>query len=186
MSRPSANLRLFIAIDPPLEIAQALLNSLARLDLPPHRLTPMQQIHMTVQFIGDTPSGALDDTIESAQRAGAGLPSFQLTCQRLITLPQRGPARLVAAETDAPPTLMELHRRLVTRLAAKPREKSLERFRPHLTLCRFRAPTRGVSIDEQLSIPAFTVNRIILMRSTLTAEGAKHHELASCNLGAED
>lgn len=182
MSRPSANLRLFVAIHPPIEIAQALLHSLAKLNLPPHRLTPAQQIHITVQFIGDTPSDAIDDTIESVQRAGSGLPSFQLSCRRLITLPQRGSARLVAAETDVPATLMELHRRLVTRLARTAREKSQEHFRPHFTLCRFRAPARGVTIDEALSIPSLAVQRITLMRSTLTAEGAKHHELMSYQL----
>jgi 2'-5' RNA ligase len=182
MARPTANLRLFAAIYPPADVAAALLAAATKLELPEHRLTPVEQVHLTVQFIGDTPSRELDDTLESLQSAASGLSAFSLTWQRLITLPQRGAARLVAAETDQPSTLMELHRRLVTRLARNVRARSLERFRPHMTLCRFTAPVKGVRFDQPLLLNAFQVNRIIMMRSTLGPAGAKHHEVGSATL----
>lgn len=182
MSRPTSNLRLFAAIYPPAELAAALLAAIKPLPLPPHRATPVEQVHMTVQFIGDTPSAELDATIESVQRAVANLKQFDLRPARLISLPERGPARLVAAETTAHPTLMEIHRRLVIRLARNARERSAERFRPHLTLCRFRAPSRGVKIEHELALPAFAVDRVRLMRSTLNCAGAIHHEVIACDL----
>ena len=183
MARPSANLRLFVAIHPPADVTSAMLGALEHLKLPPHRLTPREQVHLTLQFIGDTPTSELDATIESVRRAAAGLPSFELAPAQLITLPQRGPARLIAVETDAPAGIMELHRRLATRLAGNVRERDRERFRPHLTICRFRSPVRGVSVDRTLSAAPFRVERITLMRSTLSAEGATHHEVAGCSLG---
>jgi 2'-5' RNA ligase len=182
MTRP-ANLRLFVAIHPPHEIAQGFLKATDSLNLPPHRPTPREQVHLTLQFIGDTPARKLESTIESMQRAVAGLPAFQLVPLRLITLPPRGPARLVAAQTSAPPALLEIHRRLATRLARNVRGKDEERFRPHLTLSRFRSPVSGFVIDQALELPAFSVDRIVLMRSTLAPDGAQHHEVASFALG---
>lgn len=186
MAKPSANLRLFVALYPPPEAVTAMLSALTSgevvRDLPPHRLTPADQLHMTVQFIGDTPAQELDATIESVQRAAAGLQAFRLSLSRLITLPERGPARLIAAETEQHSTLAELHRRLVTRLARNVREKKRERFRPHFTLCRFRSPARGLKVDGPLQIAPFQVDRIVLMRSTLRHEGASHHEVAACAL----
>lgn len=183
MARPTANLRLFVAIYPPPELATAMLETLRTRQLPAYRATPLDQLHMTVQFIGDTPTADLDATIESVQRAVAGLKGFHLQPSHLIVLPERGPARLIAVETDSHPTLMEIHRRLVTRLARHVRDRNAQRFRPHLTLCRFRSPSRGVKIEREISLPAFDVDRVRLMRSTLDSKGAIHHEVIASPLG---
>jgi 2'-5' RNA ligase len=183
MARPTANLRLFAAIYPPSAAQTQLARSIQTLELPPHRAVAPEQIHLTVQFIGDTPSADLDVTSESLQRATAGLASFSLQPMRLISLPERGPSRLVAMECEPHPTLMEIHRRLVVRLARNVRQRDRERFRPHLTLCRFRSPARGLRIDQPVSLEAFPVMRVVLMRSTLSSDGASHHEVAWSELG---
>ncbi|MCH8822246.1 MAG: RNA 2',3'-cyclic phosphodiesterase [Planctomycetes bacterium] len=182
MSRPQKNLRLFIAAYPPLEITKKLSSALNNLQLPEYRAVIAVQVHLTIQFIGDVPTKKLDETIESVERAASGLRAFDLNVKGLITLPVRGPTRLIAAETDCPSTLKELHRRLVTRLARSPRQKTSDRFLPHLTLCRFRNPDKDVSMNSPLDVPAFAVEQIALMRSTLSNEGAKHHEIAAIKL----
>lgn len=182
MAKPTANLRLFVAAYPPAESARAMLSALEPLALPPHRVTLLEQLHLTLQFIGDTPQTQMDATIESVQRAAAGLKAFQLTPRRLITLPERGPTRLVAVETDAPATLLELQRRLAMRLARNVREKPGDRYRPHLTLCRFRSPTRGVKIDQEFALEPFPIDRIRLMCSTLSSNGAQHVEVMAWEL----
>ena len=73
--------------------------------------------------------------------------------------------------------------RLVLRLASHVRSRQEERFRPHMTLCRF-APAARVTVDEPLAIDPFEVNAIRLMRSTLAPAGAQHHEISRCELGA--
>jgi 2'-5' RNA ligase len=186
MARPRDNLRLFVGVYPPPEVAGRMLAALGDLRLPPHRLTPVGQLHMTLQFIGDTPVKDLDATVESVDRSRAGLPPFELKPLRLMALPKRGPARLVAAETDAPPTLLELQRRLATRLARNVRARPGDRFLPHLTLCRFRAPTRVGPLDEPLALPAYPVTELKLMRSTLHPDGARHHEVAVFSLEGPD
>ena len=184
MSRPRTNLRLFVAIYPPPEVIAKLLGALQSHDLPEYRLVPPEQVHVTLHFIGDMPTKQLDTTIESVERATVGISAFDLTVQRLITLPQRGPARLVGVETDRPPELLEIQRRLVTRLARSPRRDSTDRFRPHLTLCRFKKPTQGIELASPFDSTSFVVEKVALMRSTLHPDGAQHHEVMSCALSS--
>ena len=186
MSRPRSNLRLFIAIYPPLEMSAELVRSLQQHELPEHRLVPPQQVHMTLHFIGDVPTKQLDSTFESVQRATSGISAFNLTVYRLITFPHRGPARLVAAEMDRPPELLEIHRRLVTRLTCSTRDNPSHRFRPHLTLCRFKTPTKGIALDSPLDAEPFPIQQVVLMKSTLRPDGAQHHEVASSRLANTD
>jgi len=176
MSRPVANQRLFVAAYPPHEIARAMIKSLRAIHgLPDLRETPLEQIHLTLQFIGDVAVKDLDRTIESIERAASGLRAFDLKPLRLISLPDRDVARLIACETDAPPEALELHRRLAVRLAHDTtREDAADRYRPHLTLARFRRPTRLDAISRDVSILPFSVDRILLVRSILRPRGAEH------------
>lgn len=152
------------------------------------RVGKAEQVHLTAQFIGDTASRELDSVIESVRAAAAGAPHFSLTVESLIALPARGPARLVAAATDAPAPLLELHRRLAHRLARIARRDSADRFLPHITLGRF-APPRTIHEAERRALDThaptglcFEVASVKLMRSTLHPTGAEHHEVTRCEL----
>ncbi len=156
-----------------------MLEALAALDLPAHRAVPAAQVHLTLQFIGDTEPRRLQEVAESVERSCAGLEAFALTPLRLIALPQKGPARLVAVETDAPATLMELQRRLAHRLARSVRDRAGDRFLPHMTLARLTTPGAVGSLPERLEIPPFPIRRVSLMRSVLLPDGAEHREAAA-------
>jgi 2'-5' RNA ligase len=178
---PSARnmFRLFVAIYPPLDVARSLVTSLRELDLPPHRIVPLDQVHVTMQFIGDTPAPQVEQVKESVERSTAGVPRFALRPSLLIKLPPRGAARLIAAEADRPPALLEIQRRLATRLARSARRNPSDRFRPHMTLCRFRSPTPIPRVDEKLDLEPFAVDEVRLMKSTLRPDGAQHETLVS-------
>jgi 2'-5' RNA ligase len=164
-----------------------MLERVQRLSLPYRaRILPAEQVHLTLQFIGDTPAAEMDATAESVRRAAAGLPAFTLSLNSFIRLPERGPARLIAVQTDSPTTLMELQKRLAQRLARHARQRPGDRFRPHLTLCRFASPVRGYSIETASANidGTFAVDRIMLMRSTLSNTGATHHSVETIELRA--
>ncbi len=183
MARPRNNLRLFVAIHPPPEVGEAMCAAVHNLELPPYRMTRPEQIHMTLHFIGDTAVKDMPQVEESVMKAAGGLERFQVHPRRLIRLPQRGRARLIAAETDGPATLVELHHRLVTRLARTARSRHDDHFLPHITLCRFRSQARMEPIDVPLDIAPLPVGEIHLMRSTLTPTGAEHHHVCVVALG---
>lgn len=178
-------LRLFVAAYPPPEVADALARAAQALDLPPHRPTPPDQVHLTLLFLGEVDPRRLDSVIESAERAAAGIGAFELAPDRLISLPERGPARLVAAAAPEAPPLTELTRRLAHRLAAhrrKERSRAGERFLPHLTLLRFRSAVAKLVVDEAIPVERFVVDRISVMRSTLLRGGAEHREVKEIGL----
>lgn len=186
------DLRLFVAIYPPqggresdpVRGARDWLRALRKLDPPlaNHRPTPPEQVHMTLQFIGDTPEAELDRTVESIERSASGIGRFDLKPLRFMTLPPRGRPRLVALETDAPAPLLELHRRLVHRFARSPRARPADRFVPHLTLCRFTHDARPRDVDVAVDDPLFRVDRILLVRSVLRPQGAEHRALREFQL----
>lgn len=183
---PARPLRLFVAIHAPAEHARRMLELLGPRRLPAHRTTPVEQVHITVHFIGDVQRRELEDTIESVERSASGLPAFTLEPRRLITLPERGPPRLVALETDVPSALLELHRRLVHRLARPARGggKQRDRFLPHFTLCRFAHDARAQRLDEPVMLEPVAVDHVSLMSSVLRPEGAQHQEVGRWTLEA--
>ena len=176
-------MRLFVAAYPPRAFARCALEALRGVGMPANRETAVEQVHLTLQNIGDTEAGRVGEVSESVARSASGIGVFTLRAVRLITLPERGAARLVALETDAPGALLELQRRLATRLARKPREKAGDRFVPHLTLCRFRGAEAGLRVNEGVELGGFEVGEIALMRSVLRPGGAEHREVARFGLG---
>jgi len=163
--------------------AEGLHSLLSDRELLHHRATPLPQVHLTVLFVGDTRSDELPGVEESVRRAVSGIGSFDLTPRKLISLPAHGPARLIAVETDAPPRLLEIHRRLVSRLARRPGDRDSDGFRPHLTLSRFAGSgLRGFSLDETVVTPAFRVDHIDLVESVLHSTGAEYRTLLSVPL----
>ena len=178
---PGGGVRIFVAAYPPAAVVEALCTSARGIEgLPPSRWTPPDQVHLTLLFVGEVEPRRVDAVIESAERAAAGIGAFSLALDRLITLPERGPARLVAAAVPEAFPLTELVGRLAHRLAThrrKERARGSERFLPHLTLLRFRSPAARFAVDAAISPTPFAVDRIAVMRSTLTREGAEHREL---------
>lgn len=173
-------LRLFVALYPPTALAETMLARTSALNLPAHRATPAEQVHMTLQFIGDANRAAVGAAAESVERSAAGIGQFTLTPARLLALPQRGPARLIAAATDAPAPLRELQRRLAHRLARSARKNAGDRFLPHFTLLRFSGTgARHLEFDDRLEVAPFQIDRIFLMHSTLKPQGTQHREVAS-------
>ncbi len=167
-------LRLFIAIYPPEDTSTRLLGLLKGLDLADHRPVPPAQVHLTLLFIGPTEASKLDTVCESVERSCAGIGPFALQPDRLETMPSRGTPRLLACTTDVPPGLMEIHRRLVGRLARPTQKKSKREFLPHLTLCRFSKSGTPNRLSQNIDEMAFEVDDVRLIKSVLKPTGAEH------------
>jgi 2'-5' RNA ligase len=149
------------------------------LRLPRHRATPGDQLHMTLHFIGNIPADQLEPITASLAPISA-LPTFDLTPRALMSLPERRTPRLIALETDNPPQLRELQTRTVGALSLTPAPPP--RFRPHLTLCRFAHDARPRPLQQAISLPPFRVDRVKLMRSDLSSEGARHSVIQTFSL----
>lgn len=188
-------MRLFVAAYPPPDFAEQLVAATAKLADQPgwprqRTLTP-DTVHLTLQFVGETDPRQVDVVAESVAHACAGLRAVATAVERLIVLPEHGPARLIAAECASPRGLTELHARLARRLARNPRSRSAEGFLPHMTLARFVAPAQTEMVRNGMpTLPAsvstpFTIAEVRLMRSVLKPHGAVHTPIARVTFQSE-
>jgi len=168
-------MRLFIAIELPDEIKRQLEGM--RTDIPGSRWVPMEQIHLTLAFLGDVD----DATLERLTRTLAAIrsPGFSLRFSGVGCFPDRRRPRVLWAGLEPEP--------LLNGLAAAVREAVLacdipleERpFSPHITLARLRFPApREVAtfLDHPLKqiSPHADIHEFTLFQSRLTFQGAVH------------
>lgn len=180
MQRGHKKCRLFVAVYPPPAIVTWMAELVQSLSLPPHRLVPLEQVHLTVHFIGTVASKERPAISESVARSVAGLRPFELTTSSIRTLPanEKRPARVIAVETCASQVLKEIKSRLVRRSIRPLRRDPLGRFVPHLTMVRLAPPAVGFGIDHLIEQRSFEVSEVQLMQSDLKASGAVHRQLA--------
>lgn len=183
--------RLFVCILPPPDLAEhlaALPELLAAPGVDLGRAIEASKLHLTLAFLGDRHKKELTGIHESVERSVSGLRQFSLHPQLLMTLPRRQTPRLLAATTDEQPTLMEIHRRLVTRLIRPiAREKRTTPYLPHFTLTRCEPgqsmPDANLALPDSHK-PAIAVSSIALMHSVATQFGARYELVRDFPLGA--
>ena len=185
----SDRLRLFVAVSLPerhLErVAEATEPLRAR--WPRARWTNPASQHVTLKFLGSTPSDLLDEVTEVVRRSAERHPPGTLSLGPLGVFPSRGRARVLWIGLEDPGlTLPALAEDLARSFEPLGFEVEKRPFRSHLTLARFREPDR---ITEPLPDPGlgdlepFEVSSVELFRSHLHPKGARYEVIASCPLG---
>jgi RNA 2',3'-cyclic 3'-phosphodiesterase len=171
-------IRLFIAIAIP-EGVKAEIAGLGR-SIPAARSVPVEQMHLTLKFIGEVESSRLLDIREVLLEISR--PTFSLSLQGVGTFPPRGIPRVLWAGVHPLDNLLALRMAIEKKLAEIdiPREK--QKYAPHLTLARLNnSPLRHLQQflagNAFLKTPAFTVAAFSLYKSQLTRNGAIHTEV---------
>ncbi|MGH2880651.1 MAG: RNA 2',3'-cyclic phosphodiesterase [Solirubrobacteraceae bacterium] len=209
MSRRAASARLFVAVDPPEQVA-ALLAAWARTAARERRSAGGSQqqtlrvldpelLHVTVCFLGNVPVQEIPSLTD--ELAACDRPTVRLSVGAPLWLPPRRPRALAVELHDEGEALARIHAQVVARLEpveelshapsgptgarAKPR-----RFRPHITVARMRADgssrRRGGGREQALPpTPAlsFAPAELVLYRSWLSPEGASYEALATFQIG---
>jgi len=145
--------------------------------LPESEPGDLTKMHMTLAFLGDRQRRDLTAIHESVERSVSGLDAFDLTAVSVMTLPRGQPGRLLAAVTDGPPALLEIQRRLATRLIRPIERGKRTTFLPHVTLTRWH---EAQSCDElEIALEAgervtWHVGAIRLMHSVHYAGHTEH------------
>jgi RNA 2',3'-cyclic 3'-phosphodiesterase len=176
-------MRLFIALDLPVDVRTALAAWVEAAAPAPVRRVPVDNLHVTLAFLGTR-------SRDEAAAAGALLPALvrplpQLRTDGALWLPLRRPGVLTVA-LEADETLAALQAELVAGLSsaigfvAEPR-----RFRPHVTVGRV---ARGTRIDtrDALDPPApdlrFGAHALTLYRSHTGPQGARYERISGVEL----
>jgi 2'-5' RNA ligase len=174
-------MRAFLALPMPDDTAEAMLRIQSR--LPTGRAVPEENLHLTLAFLGDVPEAVLAALDE--ELCATRLPAVRVAFGGLGTFAEmeRG---LVFAEVRADPDLATLQSRVERIARMVGADLPRRRFRPHVTLTRANRQPKGPARDRMaaalgtpVDIPGFTARELVLYRSTLGPDGARHDALAA-------
>jgi 2'-5' RNA ligase len=186
---PAEPQRLFVAVELPPGVREALAELQAPLrghSLGSLRWVRPPGIHLTLKFLGETPSDRLPVVRQALARSVVGAAPHRLSLGPLGTFgSRRGPQVLwVALEGDLEP-LGLLQQRVEQELEGAGFDRERRAFAPHLTLARVRpesARALAAPIAEALQLVQvppveLEVRQVSLMRSTLQSGGAVYQQL---------
>lgn len=193
---PNQNMiRSFIAIELPDSIQNHLRQVIAALKAAgrlPVRWLPVENIHLTLKFLGDVEAGKLKLLADELNRLAGLQAPFDLTIGGMGAFPSARRPRVVWVGIQAPPVLAELAQQmehLGMKFGIEPEDRP---FSPHLTIGRVQqhAAVEALQVvTEQLTkmkvgdLGIVSVESVCLFRSELRPSGAIYTLLKRAKLG---
>ncbi len=187
----SAAIRAFIAVELGVEAAAAVEAVQAAMTRAVPRgsvrWTRPEQIHLTLQFLGNVAADRIEDLQGKLVPALAGSPAFTLRLDRIGVFPSSGTPRVIWVGLGGDlPALLALQSRVADASRAFGDHDEAREFHPHLTLGRVnRIHSRAMhalttTIGAQANPPpaAWRVGEVRLIRSELRPAGAVYTVLA--------
>lgn len=186
-------MRLFVAVNFPFEIKKSIgsfIQDLRKVKADLKWVEP-DNLHLTVQFLGNVSEEQVADVVEALKRAAAGVAPFTLKLSGAGVFPTRERPRVfwvgAAGETDK---LLELSRRVQRELKGLGFDPGKNKFSPHLTIARLRSPAgfsdvmeRAEKAAENKVFGSAKISTVDLMLSELGPKGPKYYTLARAPLG---
>jgi len=177
-------IRLFAALTPPPEIAEALIQRQSGLAGALWR--PPESLHVTLRFFGEVAETVADDLDDALSRAARHPLTLEL--QGVGAFGDGGDLRAVWAGVAEDPALRQLARRCemaARRVGLRPDTRS---YHPHLTLAYLNgaepaAVAAWIQANNLLRSPPFRVDGFGLYSSRLGAEGGGYRLERSYPLG---
>jgi 2'-5' RNA ligase len=126
-------MRLFVGLELPWELRRRVAR-LAAAGIPGARWVPLENYHVTLRFIGETPR-YLAEEIDHAL-AAVQSPAFALTLAGIGTFARGGRSQLLWLGIERSEMLERLQGKIETTLQRCGLEPERRRFQPHLTLAR--------------------------------------------------
>jgi RNA 2',3'-cyclic 3'-phosphodiesterase len=169
--------RLFVAIRPPDEICEQLLDLMEGIS--GARWQDEDQLHLTLRFIGEVDRHVARDV--DAALSSLHHPAFELALAGTGMFDRRGVPAVLWAGVAPPEPVRALHNKVdqaVSRMGLEPEHRA---FHPHITLARLGRAAGPVEAflaqSGTLASASFRVERITLYESRLTPAGAAYTPL---------
>ncbi len=185
-------MRCFVAIDIDENCRAALAEATRRLRryAPGHKWVNPENMHLTLKFLGDIGECVLPDVISGLRKASGEVKPFVMKVCGFGSFPPRGrPKVIFASVCEQSGMLPRLAGCVESELAGIGGIKAeRRRFIPHITLCRVRGRQFCPDIDtlteklQNRGFGAVKVNRFVLIKSELAAQGPQYTKLESFKL----
>jgi RNA 2',3'-cyclic 3'-phosphodiesterase len=191
---PLTTVRTFVAVELPASIQQEILKQTARLhqslgeDLV--RWVPVENMHLTLKFLGDVPANHLDFLKQSLVQIAGSSAAFDLQVDGLGAFPNLKQPRVLWIGIQAGSNLHNIQKNIESAMDRLGYKKEERPFSPHLTLGRIRpatSPSDNVKIRDALQaiqlgrIGTARVNSVHLFKSDLSPAGSQYTKLFSSN-----
>lgn len=182
-------LRLFVAARPPETHVAWLDDALddLRNRLASARWIAVDNQHLTLKFLGTTPSDRLAAVMRVVELVARGRDASDVSFTQLGAFPSTRRARVLWIGLDDPRSLLANLASDLNR-SFQPLGYPVEdrAFTPHLTLARFKVPARVEGLLPHVAtddLDPWRVEKVTLFRSRLHPKGARYEELQSFELG---
>ncbi|NLE38431.1 MAG: RNA 2',3'-cyclic phosphodiesterase [Pirellulaceae bacterium] len=148
-------------------------------------------LHLTVQFLGEVTLTDTANICQSLSRAAAEVEPFELAMGGAGAFPTAARPKTVwlGSRGDDRP-MLELHKQVEKRLQKLGFRPEARRYQPHLTLGRVKKAgpelkTLGEMLAQRAEYPAGTtwVEELVLFSSQLTSDGPIYEPLGRAKLG---
>ena len=190
----SERVRTFVAIELPEEVRAHLAaqqEALARAG-GEVRWVRVENIHLTLVFLGAVATERLGEVAEAVRRASEGSGPIRLRVGGAGQFPPRGRPRVVWTAVEEPTGALErLQKRIAEATAPFAERIENRRYEAHLTLGRVRS-ARGTEVlaaaiteAAERTGPEFEAAEVVVFRSDLGPEGPAYTALAQVALGKE-
>ena len=176
---------MFIAVPLPAEPRERIAELVASLPVPngrPVRWVRFDGMHLTIRFLGPTPSDRLDAVAAAVAAVATGEEPFSVSIRGAGAFPNlRRPRALWLGVDEGSAELSRLSRETNAALAAAGWRSDDRPYRPHLTLARSDGVRAGPATAAALIAAAagfdirFTADRLVLFES-LTGGGPARYE----------
>jgi RNA 2',3'-cyclic 3'-phosphodiesterase len=176
-------LRLFVALEvpePPRRDVRRRVEAV-RDRLPRARWVDLDNLHLTLLFLGETAEGDVPALAARLREAFARCPPLEVRLGSGGTFPPGRPARVAWIGVEAPDALAvlqeEITRAAIDTLGFEPEERG---YHPHVTLARCPDPWRREAIDKFKTAltgpvgPPFVAGHGVLFESKLSPKGARY------------
>ncbi|WP_396611041.1 RNA 2',3'-cyclic phosphodiesterase [Haloferax sp. S1W] len=184
-------MRLFLAIDLPESFAESVA-SVQELfgDAPSLRFTDPEQAHVTMKFLGETPSDRVPEIEAAVEDAldAAGVDPFDATVGGLGVFPSLDYIRVIwTGVQDGGEEMTRLHEALERETTALGFDEETHEFTPHITLARMedargKGRVREVVEGEAPRIGTFRVRELRLKKSELGPSGPVYETVSRFSL----
>ena len=182
-------MRLFIALDLPAELREAIGRATAQLrnEAPGARWSKPEALHVTLKFLGETDPNLLPEIKAALEPIVSADPvSFRL--RGVGFFPDEKRPRVMWCGVDASPNLAELAAKIEKSLQPLGFEAEARRYVPHVTLARLRFTSEErlqsyIAEHALYRAKPFYVDRFALIASYLTKSGSIYEDQADYPLG---
>ena len=181
--------RAFISVDlPPLDPLEPLMAELAasRAPLKPVRL---DQVHLTLKFLGDTEEALVPRIVEAMRASVAGIPSFAIRMVGTGAFPDLRRMKVLWVGIVGGEPLVEIARRLEAAVEPLGYPREGRDFSPHVTIARVKGggdlegARRALEAHAADPFGQVPVDRVRLKRSVLTPQGPVYSTVEEASLG---